>query len=416
LEQSCRILYKDKTLLYCGKQQVDLFFGVGFNKHFTVVPSNAFVLCCLIMNVKEFYQSALQHHQFIADQAQQQAVDHLQATYENWLAYISRRRNKLLRVINPPGIPRGIYMWGGVGRGKSFLMDSFYHVVPIKRKTRIHFHEFMRDVHRQLDELKGVVDPLKTVAAHIAKKYRLICFDEFHISDVADAMIMYNMLSALLGHGVSLIMTSNYQPEKLYPDGLHRDRILPTIKLLYEELDVINVDAGIDYRQRALEQVQAYLCPITGETDAMLNATFERIAAVTDEEPMLRIESRTIPAKRRAGSIIWFDFSTLCGGPRSQNDYLEIASQFHTVILSGVVRMSASMASEARRFTWLIDVFYDHKIKLIMSAHVPPHELYKEGVLSNEFHRTVSRIIEMQSRAYQDSGDSAVRHVAGSLA
>jgi cell division protein ZapE len=355
------------------------------------------------MNVTEFYQNTLDERSFTADEAQLRAVQRLQLAYDEWQAYLNRRSNKLLRMVNPPEIPRGVYMWGGVGRGKSFLMDSFYHVSPLKRKTRIHFHEFMRGVHQQLDELNGVANPLDIVAAKIAKKYRLICFDEFHISDVADAMIMFNLLSALFRHGVSFIMTSNYQPETLYPDGLHRDRISPTIKLLNEKLDVINVDSGNDYRKRAMEQVEVYLTPLNEQTDALLQSTFNKIAEVTDENPLLRIESREIHALRRAGGIIWFDFATLCQGPRSQNDYLEIASQFHTVILSGVPRMSAGMSSEARRFTWLIDVFYDHKIKLIMSAQVAANELYTEGVLSNEFHRTVSRIIEMQSREYLDS-------------
>ncbi len=360
------------------------------------------------MNVVEFYQHALEERGYSADQAQLAAVQRLQGCYEDWLAYKSRRTNKLMRLINPPEIPRGVYMWGGVGRGKSFLMDSFYSVVPLQRKTRIHFHEFMRGVHRQLDELQGVADPLEIVAQKVARKYRLICFDEFHISDVADAMIMYNLLSALFNNGVSFIMTSNYDPDTLYPDGLHRDRLLPTIALLKEKLDVLNVDAGNDYRQRAMEQVDAYLTPLSAATDAALRKAYSSIAEVADQDPNLRIESREIHALRRAGGIIWFDFATLCGGPRSQNDYLEIASQFHTVILSGVPRMSASMSSEARRFTWLVDVLYDHKIKLIMSAQVPAIELYTEGTLSNEFHRTVSRIIEMQSREYMDSQTRAI--------
>ncbi|MET3120522.1 cell division protein ZapE [Oxalobacteraceae bacterium GrIS 2.11] len=355
------------------------------------------------MNVVEFYQHALAERGFSADDTQLRAVERLQIAYDAWVTYKGRRNNKLMRLLSPPEIPRGVYMWGGVGRGKSFLMDSFYSVVPIKRKTRIHFHEFMRGVHQQLDELKGVANPLDIVAEKIAKKYRLICFDEFHISDVADAMIMFNLLSGLFNNGVSFIMTSNYHPDTLYPDGLHRDRLLPTIQLLNEKLDVLCVDSGNDYRKRALEQVDAYLTPLNAATDAALRAAYGKIAEVADQDPRLRIEAREIRCLRRAGSIIWFDFATLCGGPRSQNDYLEIASQFHTVILSGIPQMSAGMSSEARRFTWLIDVFYDHKTKLIMSAQVPAHELYTQGMLANEFQRTVSRIIEMQSREYMDS-------------
>jgi len=352
------------------------------------------------MNVQEYYQHALTERGFKSDAAQQRAVDRLQQAYDDWVEYKAQRSSAFKRLINRPDVPRGVYMWGGVGRGKSFLMDSFYSVVPVVRKTRLHFHEFMRAVHRQLDELKGVEDPLVEVAKRIAKKYRLICFDEFHVNDVADAMIMYNLLSKLFEYGVSFVMTSNYDPDKLYPDGLHRDRMLPTIALLKDKLEVMNVDAGIDYRHRALEQVEAYYTPLNAASDHALREAYAKVADTADEDPRMRIEQREIRALRRAGGVIWFDFQTLCGGPRSQNDYLELASRFHTVILSGIPRMSAAMSSEARRFTWLIDVFYDHKVKLLMSAEVAPEQLYTQGSMSNEFHRTVSRIIEMQSREY----------------
>ena len=355
------------------------------------------------MNVQEFYQHALSERGFKSDDAQQRAVDRLQRSYEEWVEYRSQRSSTFRRLINRPDVPRGVYLWGGVGRGKSFLMDSFYSVVPVVRKTRVHFHEFMRGVHRQLDDLKGVANPLDDVARRIAKKYRLICFDEFHVSDIADAMILYNLLTALFANGVSFVMTSNYDPDLLYPDGLHRDRMLPTIALLKDKLDVMNVDAGVDYRKRALEQVDSYYTPLGAASDQALRTAYARIAETADEDPRVRIEAREIRALRRAGTVIWFDFATLCGGPRSQNDYLEIASRFHTVILSAIPAMSAAQSSEARRFTWLIDVFYDNKVKLLMSAAVAPELLYTEGTLSNEFHRTVSRIIEMQSREYMDA-------------
>ena len=355
------------------------------------------------MDVREFYDHALSERGFKSDEAQQRAIDRLQRAYEEWVAFKSQRSSTFKRLINRPDVPRGVYMWGGVGRGKSFLMDSFYSVVPVVRKTRVHFHEFMRDVHRQLDELKGIANPLDEVAKRIAKKYRLICFDEFHVSDIADAMILYNLLGGLFDNGVSFVMTSNYKPDTLYPDGLHRDRMLPTIQLLNSKLDVMNIDAGVDYRKRALEQVRIYHTPLNAGTDSELREAFAAVAETADEDTRVHIEAREIRALRRAGSAIWFDFATLCGGPRSQNDYLEIASRFQTVILSGIPRMSAAMSSEARRFTWLIDVFYDHKVKLIMSAEVEPAELYTEGMLANDFHRTVSRIIEMQSREYMDS-------------
>ena len=357
------------------------------------------------LDVRTYYAQALKARGYASDEAQLRAVERLQRAWEEWVAYKARRNGKLRRLINRPEVPRGVYLWGGVGRGKSFLMDSFYLVVPVVRKTRLHFHEFMRGVHRELDsdDIKGMPDPLVEVARRIARKYRLICFDEFHVSDIADAMILYNLFKALFDNGVSFVLTSNYAPDDLYPNGLHRDRILPAIALLNTRLDVLNVDAGVDYRKRSLEQVTAYHTPLGRESDAALRDAFAILADTAEEDPRIHIESREIRSLRRAGGVVWFDFATLCGGPRSQNDYLELASRFHTVILSGTPRMSAAMSSEARRFTWLIDVLYNHGVKLLMSAAVPPEELYTEGMLAQEFHRTVSRIIEMQSREYMES-------------
>lgn len=355
------------------------------------------------MNVQEFYVAELANRGYTSDPAQQAAVDRLQQCYDEWSSYKARRDSAIKKMINRPAKPRGVYLWGGVGRGKSFLMDSFYEVVPLERKTRLHFHEFMREVHRELEDLRGQADPLDILAKRIAKRYRLICFDEFHISDVADAMLLYRLLDQMFENGMQFVMTSNYRPDLLYPDGLHRDRVLPAIALLQDKLDILNVDAGIDYRKRTLEQVQAYHHPLNDASQAALTAAFNALAEIHDEDPVLHIEQREIRALRRAGGAVWFDFATLCGGPRSQNDYLEIATQFHTVVLSGVPKMSPRMASEARRFTWLIDVFYDHKVKLLMSAEVEADELYTEGQMANEFSRTVSRIIEMQSKEYLET-------------
>jgi len=256
------------------------------------------------MNVQEFYEDALSKRDFKPDEAQRRAVDRLQQAYQEWVDFKAQRSNSFKRLINRPDVPRGVYMWGGVGRGKSFLMDSFYSVVPLVRKTRLHFHEFMREVHRQLDELKGVANPLDMVAQRIAKKYRLICFDEFHVSDVADAMLLYNLMKALFDNGVSFIMTSNYDPDLLYPDGLHRDRLLPTIALLKEKMDIMNVDAGIDYRGRALEQVESYYTPLGAVADRALRHAFSGIAESGDEEPKVQIEGREIKCLRRAGGIV----------------------------------------------------------------------------------------------------------------
>ncbi|RYF33491.1 MAG: cell division protein ZapE, partial [Comamonadaceae bacterium] len=296
--------------------------------------------------------------------------------------------------------PRGVYMHGGVGRGKSFLMDCFFQAVPLKRKTRLHFHEFMREVHRELAELQGTVNPLDKLGERIAERFKLICFDEFHVADITDAMILHRLLQALFDNGVGFVTTSNFKPDDLYPNGLHRDRILPAIELLKANLEVVNVDAGVDYRQRTLEHVTLYHTPLGAEADTAMDRAFTELAESRDEDPVLHIEHREIRARRKAGGVVWFDFRTLCGGPRSQNDYLEIASQFHTVLLSGVPHMPVNMASEARRFTWLVDVLYDRRVKLILSAAVPADELYTEGPLAHEFPRTVSRLHEMQSAEF----------------
>jgi len=291
-------------------------------------------------------------------------------------------------------------MYGGVGRGKSFLMDCFFNAVPLKRKTRLHFHEFMREVHRELADLKGTVNPLDVLAKRMSLRYKLICFDEFHVADITDAMILHRLLAALFENGVGFVTTSNFKPDDLYPGGLHRDRILPAIALLNDRLEVLNVDNGTDYRQRTLEAVQMYHCPLGPQADQAMEQAFNALAESHDEDPVLHIEAREIRSLRKAGGIVWFDFKTLCGGPRSQNDYLEIASRFHTVLLSNVPHMPVRLASEARRFTWLVDVLYDRRVKLIMSAAVPPEELYTEGPMAHEFPRTVSRLNEMQSREF----------------
>ncbi|MDM0044090.1 cell division protein ZapE [Variovorax dokdonensis] len=351
-------------------------------------------------SVRSVYEAELKKRGFESDPAQLRAIDALERCCQEWVAYKSRRSNALKKLVNRPEIPRGVYMFGGVGRGKSFLMDCFYEAVPVKRKTRLHFHEFMREVHRELADLQGTVNPLDELGRRIAKRYRLICFDEFHVADITDAMILHRLLVALFDNGVGFVTTSNFRPDDLYPDGLHRDRIFPAIQLLNQNLDVVNVDNGTDYRRRTLEAVRLYLTPNGQEADAEMAQAFERLAESADESPMLHIESREIRARRRAGGVVWFDFKALCGGPRSQNDYLEIASQFHTVLLSDVPHMPVRMASEARRFTLLVDVLYDRRVKLIMSAAVPPEGLYTEGPLAHEFPRTISRLHEMQSAEF----------------
>ncbi|CAM5189053.1 Cell division protein ZapE OS=Castellaniella defragrans OX=75697 GN=HNR28_001139 PE=4 SV=1 [Castellaniella defragrans] len=291
-------------------------------------------------------------------------------------------------------------MYGGVGRGKSFLMDCFFNAVPFESKTRLHFHEFMREVQHDLHKLSGSQDPLSVLGARIAERYGLICFDEFVVNDIADAMILYRLLDSLFSHHIGFVTTSNFAPDDLYPDGLQRERFLPAIDLLKDRLEVICVDNGVDYRRQVLEDTTIYHTPLGPEADAAMVKIFDSLAEKRDEDPILRIDSRDLPARRRAGSVVWFDFQELCGGLHSQDDYLEIASQFRTVLLSGVPQMPDNLTSEARRFIWLIDVLYDRCVKLILSAEVAPELLYVSGPLSTEFSRTVSRLSEMQSPEY----------------
>ncbi|MCK6406021.1 MAG: AFG1 family ATPase [Rhodocyclaceae bacterium] len=355
------------------------------------------------------YAATLAARGYVADAAQMAAARRLQLLYSELLSFKVARRNTFRRLIARSAPPRGVYFWGGVGRGKSFLMDCFYDSVPYHRKRRIHFHAFMQQVHRQLEELKGEADPMDALAANIARDIRLLCFDEFHVSDIADAMILGRLLQALFTRGIVFVMTSNYPPDRLYPNGLQRDRFLPTIALLMERLDVLEVEAGVDYRLRTLEQVEIYHHPVDGVAETKMAEYF---AAIDDGQAQpggdIEILGRRIPTRRRGHGVIWFDFAALCGGPRSQNDYLELAQSYHTVLVSGIPKMSATQANEARRFTWLVDIFYDHKVKLIATADCAAELLYTEGVQAGEFFRTVSRLTEMRSREYL-----ALQHLAG---
>ena len=348
----------------------------------------------------EYLEPRLARRGATLDHSQAAAIDRLQRLSDELAAFRTARQSKLKRLFATPEIPRGVYFWGGVGRGKSFLMDSFFATVPIRRKTRIHFHAFMRGVHADLHTLKREEDPLATVAARIAKRWRLICFDEFHVSDIADAMVLGRLLAALFEASVVFVMTSNYPPAGLWPNGLLRERFLPAIRLLETWLDVIEVDAGVDYRLRTLEQVESFLVPAGARADETLERTFEAMRTAPDEDPKLAIEERTLAAKRRAGSAIWFDFTALCDGPRSQRDYLELARRFAVMFVSGIPVMSAQQGDRARRFTWLIDILYDHRVKLLASAEAPAERLYQAGPNAQEFPRTVSRLAEMRTREY----------------
>ena len=352
-------------------------------------------------DVLALYEQSLARRGFVADGSQRRAVERLQRLYEEWTAYKARRSNALKRLLVKPDPPKGVYLWGAVGRGKSFLMDSFYLCVPLVRKRRVHFHHFMREIHREMNELQSTGDALTAVAERTARRYRLICFDEFHVADIADAMILGRYLEQVMDLGVQFVMTSNYHPDKLYPNGLQRERFLPAIELLKSRLDVVEVDGGTDYRRLKMEKLRVYhVGPQAGTEVARI---FDELKDVEEEKQPLDVEGRKIPYRKRAGGLVWFDFAALCGGPRSYADYVDLARRFHTVLLTGVPRMSAKGAAYqdmARRFTWLVDVFYDDRVKLFVGAEAGPDELFTEGENSAEFARTASRLTEMQSVDY----------------
>jgi cell division protein ZapE len=365
----------------------------------------------LSQDVVSLYEHCLKRRGFVSDSSQWRAVERLQQLHEEWSAYKKRRSSALKRLLVKPPLPKGVYLWGPVGRGKSFLMDAFYLCVPLVRKRRVHFHHFMREIHRELDALKGTEDPLAAAAERTAKRYRLICFDEFHVSDIADAMILGRFLEQTMERGVEFVMTSNYHPDQLYASGLQRERFQPAIELIKSRLDVVSVDSGVDYRRLKMEKVQIY--HVGADAPEQLEKIFQALKDVEEEKQPLDVEGRTIAYRKRAGGLVWLDFEALCGGPRSYADYVDLTKRFHTVILSGVPRMSAKQSDAARRFTWLIDVLYDEHIKLVLSAEAPPEALFTEGENAADFQRTVSRLHEMQSAQYRLL---PVRRVSGAAA
>jgi cell division protein ZapE len=348
----------------------------------------------------EGFNAALALRGIKADPAQLVAAQRLQKFYDDLLALKAARRSRLRKLLVRPELPRGVWFWGGVGRGKSFLMDCFFAAVPYQRKRRVHFHAFMQEIHGSLGKYRNESDPLAKVAARIARETRLMCFDEFHVSDIADAMILGRLMKALFDAGVLFCITSNYAPAGLYPNGLQRELFLPTIDLLQQKLDVIKIDAGVDYRLRLLEQASVYLAGGDSTNRAALVKTFDAIAGGSGHARPIEVLGRTLPVVSRAPGVIWFDFATLCGGPRSQNDYLWLASHNHTLFLTGVPKMGPDKSSEARRFTWLVDVLYDHRVKFIVGAACAAEELYTQGGQAAEFQRTVSRLVEMRSLEY----------------
>lgn len=357
------------------------------------------------MTPLERYQADLKRPDFFHDAAQENAVRHLQRLYDELIARDQSKSGLMGRLFGkkPQGPVKGLYFWGGVGRGKTYLVDTFFDALPFEQKMRTHFHRFMKRVHEEMKTLKGEKNPLTIIGKRFADEARVICFDEFFVSDITDAMILATLMEELFKNGVSLVATSNIVPDGLYKDGLQRARFLPAIALLKQHTDIVNVDSGVDYRLRALEQAELFHFPLGPAAEESLLTSFRSLLPDCThmvENEALMIENRPIHAVRVCEDVAWFEFRELCDGPRSQNDYIELGKIFHAVILANVEQMSVAKDDMARRFINLVDEFYDRNVKLIISAEVELKDLYTGGRLSFEFQRTLSRLLEMQSHEF----------------
>ena len=353
------------------------------------------------------YTETIERHGYVRDAGQERAIVRLEDLRRRLIeqprdfGFFKRRMLQLLPGRTTIEPVRGLYVWGGVGRGKTMLMDLFYGSLPFPERERRHFHRFMHDVHAELGKLKNHAQPLELVAHRIANRTRLICFDEFFVADIADAMILGTLFDGLFRRGVTLVATSNTQPKDLYRGGLQRQRFLPTIKLLEKYTEVLHLEGDLDYRLRHLRTAAIYVDSTAADANAQLETTFAAVAGEPGQpDGALTIEHRRVRTVRQADDVAWFTFHDLCEGPRSQNDYMELASWFHTLIVSDVPCFEATADNAARRFITLVDGLYDHNVNLILSAAAPPAELYRGVKLKTDFQRTASRLVEMQAEAY----------------
>lgn len=357
------------------------------------------------MEIRQAYEDSLAREGHVRDPAQLDVIEQLEGLQRRIQSHPSARRG-LLSFLSTGHRKKthhvkGLYIWGGVGRGKTFLMDLFFESLQIEKKKRIHFHRMMHDVHDRLRMLGAIEDPLDAVAESIAAETRVLCFDEFFVSDIADAMILGRLLDGLFNRGVTLITTSNSKPDDLYKDGLQRQRFLPAIEMLNTNTDVIHMDGGTDYRLRLLQKAGTFLTPDDVAAAQKLNFFFDESAtSQIRENHDLEINGRPITAHKCAKGIAWFNFAALCDGPRSQSDYIELARWYPSVIVSGVPQLDPMREDQTRRFIALVDEFYDRRVKLIISASETVESLYTGTRLSFEFDRTISRLIEMQSSEY----------------
>ena len=350
------------------------------------------------------YQQDLQQQNFVADPAQAEVVGKLQDLYDRLVAPPSQKIGLLGRLRNRSIVPdKGIYLWGGVGRGKTYLMDSFYESLPLQRKMRAHFHRFMKRVHRDLAAAQGRKNPLDVVAAGIAEEAKVICFDEFYVSDIGDAMLLGTLMERLFAQGVTLVATSNISPDDLYKNGLQRAKFLPAIAMINRHCSIVNLDNGTDYRLQTLAGTEFYHWPMDEQAEVSMSEAFYNLVPKPEEVRkgvFVEVEGRDIPCLYIGEDVVWFDFKALCSGPRGQNDYIELAMEFHAVLISSVPRLDGQRDDETRRFVNMIDEFYDRNVKVAISAEVGIEELYGEGQLKQAFERTRSRLQEMQSSEY----------------
>lgn len=353
----------------------------------------------------EKYQDCLRKEDFNPDLAQKKAVEYTQKLYDELLSVNKNNGliNRIKKQINGEAkvLIKGLYFWGGVGRGKTYIIDAFYDSLPFPEKQRIHFNRFMQMIHHELKLLKYMEDPLIMVADKIASKTRVLCLDEFHVSDITDAMLLAGLIKSLFDREVVLVTTSNENPDQLYSDGLQRERFLPAIDLIKQHTQVFNIDSGIDYRLRFLDKAEIYHCPLDDSSFEMMSNNFEHIAP--DEgsnDIVLDIEGRQIKTIRCADGVVWFDFKEICDGPRGPADYIEISRLYQTVLISNIPKMSDRHNDQAKRFMTLVDEFYDHNVKLIITAEDMPDMLYSGRRLGKAFQRTTSRLQEMQTHGY----------------